>query len=225
MARRKVSMLTRLTGIQLLAALVVLFISFPFIETLRAESMIETVLLTAVLVSAVLAIAEHRKTLIIATILGIPTLMARWVHQLRPDVIPPELFLIGGILLVIFVIGDLLRFVLKATSINIEVLCEGISIYLLLGLLWAFAYWLVAEISPQAFSFNVASEISPSIKGFNGLYFSLITLNTVGYGDISPVAPVARMLAAMEAMTGLFYIAIMIARLVSVYSGAKSTDS
>jgi len=224
MARRKVT-LSRLSGVQLLAALIILFVSFPFLETLRAESMIETILLTAVFISAVLAVAERRQPLIIAAILGLPTLAARWIHQISPDMMPPEVFLIGGIFLVSYVIGNLLQFVLKAKSINIELLCEGISVYLLLGLLWAFGYWLVAEINPQAFSFNVASELAPSIKGFNGLYFSLITLNTVGYGDISPVAPVARMLAAMESMTGLFYMAILIARLVALHSAPKSANS
>ena len=62
------------------------------------------------------------------------------------------------------------------------------------------------------------------MNGFNGFYFSFITLSTVGYGDITPVSKVARMLAAMEAMTGLFYVAILIARLVSLYSAPGSTE-
>ena len=62
------------------------------------------------------------------------------------------------------------------------------------------------------------------MKGFNGLYFSLITLNTVGYGDISPVSRVARMLAAMEAMTGLLYVAVLISRLVAIHATPKSDD-
>ena len=52
------------------------------------------------------------------------------------------------------------------------------------------------------------------MDGFNGFYFSFITLSTVGYGDITPVSRIARWLAAMEAMTGLLYVAVLIARLV-----------
>ena len=63
------------------------------------------------------------------------------------------------------------------------------------------------------------------MSGFTGFYFSFVTLSTVGYGDITPVSRIARMLAAMEAMTGLLYVAVLIARLVSLYSTPKSDDS
>ena len=56
------------------------------------------------------------------------------------------------------------------------------------------------------------------MNGFTGLYFSFITLSTVGYGDIIPVSEVARMLAIVEAMFGMFYMTLLIARLVSLYS-------
>jgi hypothetical protein len=111
--------------------------------------------------------------------------------------------------------------VLRAPSVNVEVLCASISAYLMLGLLWTVAYWLVDELTPGAFAFN-ASEARQSIHGFNAFYFSFITLSTVGYGDITPVSKVARMLAAMEAMTGLLYVAVLIARLVALYSSPKS---
>ncbi|PYL73884.1 MAG: hypothetical protein DMF26_13050 [Verrucomicrobia bacterium] len=75
-----------------------------------------------------------------------------------------------------------------------------------------------------AFSFN--TNAGPrSINGFDGFYFSFITLSTVGYGDITPVSRIARWLAAMEAMIGLLYVAVLIARLVSLYSTPKSPDS
>jgi hypothetical protein len=59
------------------------------------------------------------------------------------------------------------------------------------------------------------------MTGFTGLYFSFITLSTVGYGDITPVSRAARLLTAMEAVTGLLYVAVLIARLVSLYSRTK----
>jgi hypothetical protein len=56
------------------------------------------------------------------------------------------------------------------------------------------------------------------MNAFTSLYFSFITLSTVGYGDIVPASKVARMLAMVEAMFGMFYMAMLIARLVSLYS-------
>ena len=211
----------RFSTIELLTALFALFITLPFVETLRAGTLIESILVSLVLISAIVAISAKRPILVIAIVLAFPTLLGRWIHEFRPDLMPPELFLIGGILFVLFVIVNLLRFVLTAGSVNTEVLSASISAYLLLGLLWTFAYWLVAELVPNAFSFSGADT---SLKGFNGLYFSFITMSTVGYGDITPVAKVARMLAAMEAITGLLYVAVLIARLVSLQTSSKSVE-
>jgi hypothetical protein len=62
------------------------------------------------------------------------------------------------------------------------------------------------------------------MNGFTGLYFSFITLSTVGYGDIIPVSEVARMLAIVEAMFGTFYMTLLIARLVSLYSSRNPLE-
>jgi voltage-gated potassium channel len=213
--------LRQFSSIELLIALFALFVSLPFVETLRSGALIESILISVVLIAAIFAVAGSRSVLWAAMLLALPALAARWIHQLRPDAVPPELFLVAGILFVSFVIVNLLRFVLSATSVNIEVLCVSISAYLLLGLVWTLAYWLVAEIIPDAFAFNGQET---SLKGFNGLYFSLITMCTVGYGDITPVAKVARMLAAMEAITGLLYVAVLIARLVALQPTPKSNE-
>jgi hypothetical protein len=106
----------------------------------------------------------------------------------------------------------------------VEVLCASISAYLMLGLVWTVAYWLVDQLTPGgAFSFNTSAG-TRSMNGFTGFYFSFITLSTVGYGDITPVSRIARWLAAMEAMTGLLYVAVLIARLVSLYSAPGSAE-
>jgi hypothetical protein len=217
--------LRRFSAIELLVALVALFVSFPFIESLPSGALIESILLTVVLVSALLAIATRRRILIVAALLSLPALIGRWLNHYRPDLVPPEVFLIGGIVFVLFVVGNLLRFVLNAPSVNTEVLCASISAYLLLGLLWTLGYWLIAALIPDAFAFNASTVADRSMKGLNGLYFSFITLSTVGYGDITPVSKVARMLAAAEATTGLLYVAVLIARLVALHATRKSNES
>ena len=211
----------RFSAIELLVALVALFASFPFLERLEAGHLIESILLTIALLSAVLAIAGRGPVLITAIVLATPALAGRWIHHYWPDLLPPEVFLIGAIILVIFVICNLLLFVVRAGEVNTEVLCASISAYLLLGLVWTFAYWLIAELIPGAFALNAAAGSGASMKGFNGVYFIFITLSTVGYGDITPVANVAKMLAAMEGITGVLYVAVLIARLVSIQAAHR----
>ncbi len=215
--------LRRFSTVQLLIVLALLFFFFPFVEEVKGGELIVSILLSLVLLSAVLAVASHRRTLIVALLLAIPAVAGRWINHFRPDLLPAAVFLVAGLGLVAFVVVNLLRFVLRAPSVNVEVLCASISAYLMLGLMWTIAYWLVAQVTPTAFAFNTNAG-RQSMNGFNAFYFSFITLSTVGYGDITPVSKVARMLAAMEAMTGLFYVAVLIARLVSLYSAPGSTE-
>ena len=214
----------RFTSVQLLVALALLFFFFPFVEEVKGGDIIVSILLSLVLLCAVLAVADRKRALVIAVALAVPAIAGRWISHFRPDLVPPPVFLTAGLVLIAFVVANLLRFVLRAPSVNVEVLCASISAFLMLGLLWTVAYWLVDQLDPGAFTFN-PNEGRQSISGFNAFYFSFVTLSTVGYGDITPVSKVARMLAAMEAMTGLLYVAVLIARLVALYSSPKSDDS
>jgi len=215
----------RFSTVGLLFALGLLFICAPFVEELKDGSLVLSILLSLVLIAGVLSVADRKHVLVVVILLAIPAVGGRWLNHFRPDLFPPRVFLIAGLLLIAFVIANLLRFILRAPSVNTEVLCASISAYLMLGLVWAMAYWLVDRLTPGgAFSFNTSAG-PRSIEGLNGLYFSFVTLSTLGYGDITPVSRIARWLAAMEAITGLLYVAVLIARLVSLYSSSKSDDS
>ena len=215
----------RFSTVQLLIALAVLLIGAPFVEELEGGHLILSVLFSLVLIAGVFAVANRKRSLAIALVLAIPAITMRWINQLRPDLVHPAAFLVCALVLLAFVIGHLLHFILRAPVVNMEVLCGSIAAYLMLGLMWTVAYWLVDQLTPGgAFSFNT-NRGAQSMNGFTGFYFSFITVSTVGYGDITPVSRAARWLAAMEAMTGLLYVAVLIARLVSLYSSAKPDDS
>ena len=214
----------RFSTVQLLIALALFFIWAPFVEEIEGGELIVSGLFSLVLLAGIVAVADRKRVLVIAIVLAIPAIAGRWINHFRPDLIPPAVFLVAGLILIAFVIANLLRFVLRAPSVNTEVLCASISAYLMLGLMWTMAYWLVDQLTPGgAFSFNTNTG-TRSMNGFTGFYFSFITLSTVGYGDITPVSRIARWLAAMEAMTGLLYVAVLIARLVSLYSAPGSAE-
>jgi len=210
----------RFSAVELLVALGLLFFFFPFVEEVKGGDIIISILLSLVLLSAVLAVADRKGVFYIALVLAIPAIAGRWISHFWPALVPPPVFLVAGLALIAFVVANLLRFVLRAPSVNTEVLCASISAYLMLGLLWTVAYWLVAQVNPNAFGFNTGPK--ETMGGFNAFYFSFITLSTVGYGDITPVSRIARWLAATEAMVGLLYVTVLIARLVSLYSTPKS---
>ncbi|MEX1119466.1 MAG: potassium channel family protein, partial [Terrimicrobiaceae bacterium] len=109
----------------------------------------------------------------------------------------------------------LLKYVLGTSEVNIETLCASISGFLMIGLLWTLFYTLLGRFDPAAFQF---SQPGQTMDGFDAFYFSFVTLSTIGFGDITPVSRMARMLAVMEAITGMFYVAVLVARLVSIHS-------
>jgi hypothetical protein len=215
----------RFSMVGLLIALALLFFFFPFVEEIKGGEIIVAILLTLVLISGVFAVTSSRRTLVVALLLAIPAVGGRWINHFQPHLLPPAAFLVPTLVLIALVVVHLLRFVLSAPSVDTQVLCASISAYVMLGLIWTLAYWLVAEVNPAAFAFNTSTGAKESMQGFNAFYFSFVTLSTVGYGDITPVSKVARMLAALEAMTGLLYVAVLIARLVALYSSPKSPDS
>jgi voltage-gated potassium channel Kch len=82
---------------------------------------------------------------------------------------------------------------------------------------------LVDAVQPGSFV-ESAQPAGARISPYSHLYFSVATLTTLGYGDIVPVTPLARILAVLEAATGVLYIAITVARLVAAYQTSNDGD-
>jgi hypothetical protein len=220
---------TRFSEAQFLALLLLMIVTAPFVENLPDGNRMEVILLTLVLLSAVVAVGGRRRSLITAVALVIPAAIGKWLHHLRPDLVSESVFLGFGVAFAAFVVIHHLLFILAASEVDARVLCAGVSTYLMLGLLWAFAYALVANRISTAFAFSAGPDGDRMMSGFTTFYYSFTTLTSTGYGDITPVAPVARMLSILEAVTGAMYMAILIARLVAMHvtyreNGAANHD-
>lgn len=102
--------------------------------------------------------------------------------------------------------------VLLSDEINFNRIMGAVALYLILGLIWSVLYTAVLEVWPDALQ-----GIEPGLWHQNMpvmTYFSFVTLTTLGYGDISPLRPIAEVLVILEAITGIFYLAIIVASLV-----------
>jgi len=214
----------RLSVAHLLTTLTVLFIVAPFVDHLAYGNLVESVIFSVMLLTSVSAVGGRQRTLAVAALLAVPAISVRWLHHLWPSLLPNDLGLITDVAFVTFVVVHLFRFVVSARAVNAEVLCAAISIYLLFAVAWAFLYTLLAHWQPGAFTFTEPSDAKASLAGFSALYFSVQVLTTITFGDILPVSNIARMLTLVEAAAGVFYLAIMIARLVGVYSSNPSSD-
>ncbi|PCJ88630.1 MAG: transporter [Thiotrichaceae bacterium] len=112
--------------------------------------------------------------------------------------------------------------VLFTGAVDANRIVGAICIYLLMGLLWTLMYLFIAQAIPGAF--NGVEQLVWYDNFADVAYYSYVTLTTLGYGDISPVAPIARFLVYMEAVVGVFYMAVLVASLIGVGIAEKNGD-
>jgi len=110
-----------------------------------------------------------------------------------------------------------LRFAMGAAEIDSEHLYAALSAYLLAGIFFGLFYWVLEQLRPGTFA------LTGSFSRMSAIYFSFVTLATLGYGDIAPRTDVARGFAIVEGVGGQLFLAVLVARLVSLYSRGKET--
>ena len=111
--------------------------------------------------------------------------------------------------------GTALRFAMKGKEVHAEHVSAALSAYLLAGIYFGLLYWVLEQIRPGTFS--LTGEFSRGTAS----YFSFVTLATIGYGDIVPRTDVARSLAVMEGVGGQLFLAVLVARLLSLYPQSR----
>lgn len=203
----------------LLTGMASLLLISPISEVYNRQDNFITPPTAVVFLAVIFATGERKKTIWWLTALTLVWLVISIATEgsglfAGPSLLAPLLFMV--LLLAIFTL--LARWLIRATHIDTEVICAAICGYLLLGILWLGLYAGVEKTRdllhhPSAF----VSSTTPKVETGDLLYFSYTTLTTTGYGDIIPRGHEVRMLAVMEAMVGLFYNAIVIARFVGLY--------
>jgi hypothetical protein len=125
-----------------------------------------------------------------------------------------------GVGLSLFAAGAALRFALRGRKVDIERLAAALSAYLLAGHCFGIGYFEVEQLRTGSFAVAGTPTLPAQLDLQTAIYFSFVTLATLGYGDISPLTPTARGMAISEAILGQFYLAVLVARLV----GARGPD-
>ena len=100
----------------------------------------------------------------------------------------------------------------------------SVSLYFLLGMTWYAFYTFINSVQPGSFA-EAGVSLTDRLPASKTLYFSYATLTTLGYGDIVPVKPLARIVSVLEAVAGVLYIAITVARLVASSQASSAEDS
>jgi len=124
-----------------------------------------------------------------------------------------EVTLSAWTLIGLFAAAVALRFAMRGTKVDAEHLFAALSAYLLAGLYFGLLYWALEQIHP-------GTVTASNFSRMGAIYYSFVTLATIGYGDIVPRTDVARGLAIVEGIGGQLFLAVLVARLLSLYSGS-----
>ncbi len=212
----------------LFVTLLIFLLLVPIIHQLRAAlhittpPVLEEIVFITVLAVAAVSASGGRTRMLIALALGIPAaslgLLDIFFDALALGVVRH----VFGVAFLLYVVAVMFVAIFRNQRITFNTVSASLCIYLLLGFVWALVYSLIYLLDPAAFQSTVPGtnpmpemqigKASPT----KALYFSYATLSTLGYGDIVPVSPIARMLACIEALTGQLYLAVLVARLVGL---------
>jgi hypothetical protein len=213
----------------LLIALAVMFAARPLIGDVDVGAIVFSIAALFVLLAALLTIriddltgerkalvAQRQRRRVIAWVLAVPAIVGRlWMFG-APSKHFLLLAVISWLLFLAYVTWSQLRSLLRQRAITGETISMSISTYLLMGLTWALLYIVIFTRHPEAFGFGTSPVLSEEHMFPIFIYFSLTTLSTIGFGDITPLTLQARYAAVAEGITGQFYLAVLVARLVGM---------
>lgn len=209
----------RATGRSYLALLVTLMfvlVAYPMLRGPAGAPVLGRLLVTAVFLAGGWVVFVNRRHVFFAVVLGGPAVLGLWVAGSLPARHVPiagAVFHLAALSFHLFVVGILVRAVYREPTVSADAIAAALCGYLLVGVAFGHAYCLVAEVVPGSFN-GVSTDRSDADLHFQLSYFSFVTLATVGYGDITPAKDTARSLAIVEAITGQFYLAVLVADLV-----------
>jgi hypothetical protein len=205
------------TGMTIMLGLLIfgVFIVPPLVTAGAVDRLVTKAVFTLILVSGMMVLIEHPRVRVAAAAAFSVALVSQIVSMFRPT----EGARLAECLVAVGALGLLASLVLvkvfSAGPITTHRVIGAVVVYLLLGLMWAEAYRLASIIDPRCMSGVDWSQIDKRTES-TLVYYSFVTLTTVGFGDITPLSPVARSLTIMEALVGQLFPAILIARLVSL---------
>ena len=212
----------------LLASLIIAVVVAPLLETTRLGDLIQLSCLTLVFVSAVIINWKHRTKLSLFAAAAILSLILHWWAFFFPSDDASVLRFVASFFFLGFTAAILLKSIVRRDEVTPNAILGSICVYLLLGLMWALGYYGLMLVDANSFDVpvppsNDTTDLSPTLATL--LYFSFVTMSTLGYGDITPQTDVARTLAWTQSVTGQFYLAVLVARLVSAMPRQERSDT
>jgi Ion channel len=205
----------------LLASILVMLIAQPIFVRHTLAQGLTLVTMSLVLLSALFTLNVSRTYFVLGIILALPALVSRGILQFERNQTAEVIIAVTASAFIMVTVVGLVRQLFKVKRVTFDTISAAICAYLLLALAWAFMFALIELESPGSFSSGLFVKHAASGSALlmtmnNAIYYSFVCLTTTGYGDIAPLSEFARTLSILESVTGQMYLAILIARLVSL---------
>lgn len=204
----------------LLAAQLLLSFVSPLFSSTPFASTVLDITISIVFITAIYVISSTRKHFIIGMILMVPTLILTWGVKIYQQETLEFIALFGSVFFFCYIAWLILVDIFRTRMVTFDIIAAGISVYLFFGNICGFIYAIISRLDPDAFSIPevTVSYVGDSIGNVSSaMYFSFVTLTTLGYGDITPINDFARSLAYLEAAMGQIYLTVLIASLVGIH--------
>jgi hypothetical protein len=201
----------------LLASLFLLLFIYPYcIDEGPTGKLIVSIIFSMILITGSYAIGHNRRSLVLGGALAIVAIALHWLHLVEAHPIMFRLLSVIYVIFLTYTIGAVLHYLLVKGPVTADKLHGALAGFIMLAFLWAFLYTLLEDIFPHPFSIG-NGDTEKSNLFYVLLYFSFTTLTSVGFGDITPITHQARSLVIIEQLIGVFFVAVLIARLAGLY--------
>jgi hypothetical protein len=200
---------------------ILILVAYPVFQIFETKFPIIPLLLLVAITPA-LWVGLSRKVFLVVMSIGVfaflSSVLVSWGIKETADETNRVLLILYAVFF-FMAISILIKRISSGSVVTADTIKGGISIYYLLGLFWAILYMILLTFNP-----NALTNIQKETAGFDSYYYSFVTLTTLGYGDITPVARYAKILAIMEAVIGPVYLAIFVAQLIGLNIARKLKD-
>ncbi len=203
----------------LLIALILVMALQPTVDTQLGKYLLEA-MFVLVLIAGLRAINTQKALLGAEMLLLLVSLALNATGVATGNEVLFFLGVAGRALFMIMVALTILVDLFRGRKVSGDTLAGAVCVYLMMALIWGYFFLLIEVMVPGSFSFtqgHARIHLWLSRELFPFFYFSMVTITTVGYGDMAPIATEAQTLATFEALLGQVYLTILVARLVGMY--------
>lgn len=212
----------------LLGVLAVLLAGPPIVVGFGMSAIWFDVVMSVLMLAAIVSMCFEPQQKFFALLLGVPSILLSTGGHFLTDVLTDWIVLLGHLCAVLFLLGSamlIVKSLFSARTISLDSVLGAVCGYLFLGLGWAVIYSMIESLWPSSFEISRSIATQPeTARPLSDVltYYSFVTLTTLGYGDVVAATPTTRTCSWMEAITGQFYLAVIVAGVVTMLVGRSN---